>query len=82
MDETPQLDRIHFKDVPRKVIFEIFEKDVILAIFEVSDLVVFRKNNVYNMCSPPGSNSRRLISAIVHLFKSRVNHYIHSATPR
>ena len=41
MDETPQLDRIHTKAVPRKVIFEIFEKNVILAIFEVSDIVLF-----------------------------------------
>ena len=43
MDETPQLDRIHTKAVPRKVIFEIFEKNVILAIFlKILDLVVFR----------------------------------------
>ena len=33
VDETPQLDRIHTKAVPRKVIFEILEKNVILAIF-------------------------------------------------
>ena len=60
--------------MPRKAIFEIFEKNVILAIF-------LCKNNVDNMCSPLGSNSRRLVSAIINSFQPLVNHYIHSATP-
>ena len=46
MDETTQLDRIYTKAVPRKVIFEIFEKNVILAIFAVSDFVLFRDSFV------------------------------------
>ena len=46
MDETSQPDRIYTKAVPRKIIFEIFEKNVILAIFAVSDLVLFRDSFV------------------------------------
>ena len=53
MDETPHLDRIHTKAVPRKVIFEIFDKMQFWRFFEVSDFeVVFRKNNVDHMCAP------------------------------
>ena len=47
MDETSQLDRIYTKAVPRKVIFEIFEKCNFGDFFEV-----FRKNNVDHMCAP------------------------------
>ena len=53
MDETSQLDRIHTKAVPRKVIFEIFENNAILAIFEVSDSVLFRDSFVQTISKLP-----------------------------
>ena len=46
MDETPQLDRIYTKVVPRKVICEMIEKCNFGDFFKVSDLVLFRDSFV------------------------------------